>query len=243
MLSYEFNTPNYHVMYRNVPISIPPLSTFPLLGSSFYQQVQNRAGGSSCLVSGQSVTTFDNLTYSLPNVGDGCFKLIAKDCSPEANYVVLGAKVGSSKVVKVYLAQKFKVEFVPDKDGKRISDIKVNGETVQIEQGKPALRRDTKLGARSVEAFNIDYNGAYYTLSSKLYKFSVSTDGTWILVQQSKYYAGKSCGICGDANGDHLLEFKSPVSAKRVCKNANDFVWSYVLPSTCASRPTSIECA
>uniref|UniRef100_A0A6G1S5R7 Vitellogenin-6 n=1 Tax=Aceria tosichella TaxID=561515 RepID=A0A6G1S5R7_9ACAR len=242
-LSYEFDTPNYHVKYGNVPISVPPLSTFSLLGSSFYQQVQNRAGRLSCLVSGQSVSTFDNLTYLMPAVGDGCFKLIAKDCSPEANFVVLGAKVGPSKVVKVYLAQKFKVEFVPDKDGKRISDIKVNGETVQIEMDKPALRRDTKLGTQSVEAFTIDYNGAYYTLNSKLYKFSVSTDGTWILVQQSKYYAGKSCGICGDANGDHLLEFKSPVSARRICKNTADFVWSYVLPSTCASRPANIECA
>lgn len=242
-LSYEFDTPNYHVMYKNVPIGVPPLSTFPLLGSSYYQQVQHRAASLSCLVSGQQVSTFDNYTYTMPPVGDGCFKLIAKDCSPEANFIVLGARVGSGKVVKVYLAQKFKVEFVPDKDGKTISDIKVNGETVQIEQAKPALRRDIKLGPRSVEAFTIDYNGAYYTLSSRLYKFSVSTDGTWILVQQSKYYAGKSCGICGDANGDHLLELKSPVSARRVCKNTSDFVWSYVLPSTCASRPPSIECA
>jgi hypothetical protein len=244
-LSYEFETPYYHVKYGNVPISVPPVSTFALMDSSFYRQAQaGTAGGRpSCLVSGQSVSTFDNLTYLMPAVGDGCFKLIAKDCSPEANFVVLGARVGPSKVVKVYLAQKFKVEFVPDKNGTRISDIKVNGETVQIEQNKPALRRDTKLGTQSVEAFTIDYNGAYYTLDSKLYQFSVSTDGTWILVQQSKYYAGKSCGICGDANGDHLLEFKSPVSAKRICKNTSDFVWSYVLPSTCASRPANIECA
>lgn len=242
-LSFEFDTPSYHVMYRNVPIGVPPLSTFPLLGSSFYQQLQSRAGSSSCLVSGQSVITFDNLTYTMPNVGDGCFKLIAKDCSPENNYIVLGAKVGASKVLKVYLGQKFKVEFVPNEAGRNMSEIKVNGETVHIRPAEAALRRDTKLGPRSVEAFTIDNNGAYYTLTSKLYKFSVATDSTWIRVQQSKYYAGKSCGICGDANGDQLLEFKSPVSAKRVCRNTNDFVWSYVLPSTCAGRPTSIECA
>lgn len=242
-LSYEFDTPRYHVMYKNVPINIPPLSTFPLFDASYYKLLQKRASNRFCSVSGQTVTTFDNLTYTMPNVGDGCFKLITKDCSSESNFIVLGAKVGTGKVVKVYIAQKFKVEFVPDKDGKKISDIKVNGETVSIEANKKALSRDTKLGPKTVEAFNIENNGAYYTLNSKLYKFSVSTDGTWIFVQQSKYYAGKSCGICGDANGDQQLEFKSPSSAKRVCRNTNDFVWSYVLPSTCASRPATIECA
>lgn len=243
-LSYEFDTPNYHVMYKNVPLSVPSLSTFPLLDSSYYQLLQKRTRNRVCSVSGQQVTTFDNLTYTMPQVGDGCFKLIAKDCSPEANFVILGAKVGETgKVVKVYVAQKFKVEFVPDKDGKRLSDIKINGETVSIEPNKSPLRRDTKLGARQLEAFNIENNGAFYTLNSKLYKFSVSTDGTWIFVQQSKYYAGKSCGLCGDANGDRLLEFKSPTSSRKVCKDSDDFVWSYVLPSTCASRPANIECA
>lgn len=242
-LSYEFDTPQYHVQYKNVPINIPPLSTFPLLGASFYQQVQSRTGMTSCLVSGQTVNTFDNYTYQMPgDIGDGCSKLIAKDCSPEANYIVLGAKVGQTgKTVKVYVGQKFKVEFVPDKDGKRISDIKVNSDSVQVEPSKPALRRDTKIGTKSMEAFQISSNGAYYTLSSKLYKFSVSTDGTWIHVQQSKYYSGKSCGLCGDANGDQVGELKSP--RQQVCKNQADLVWSYVLPSTCASRPASIECA
>lgn len=242
-LSYEFDTPKYHVMYKNLPVSIPPLSSFPLDDRSFQQMLQKRVSNRFCSVSKQTVTTFDNFTYQMPPVGDGCFKLITKDCSPESNFIVLGAKVGDGKVVKVYLAQKFKVEFVPDKDGKRISDIKVNGETVSIEANKKPLKRDTKLGVKKVEAFKIENNGAFYTLSSKLYKFSVSTDGTWIFVQQHKYYSGKSCGICGDANGDQLLEFKSPSSAQKVCKNANDFVWSYVLPSTCASRPTTIECA
>lgn len=242
-LSYEFDTPKYHVMYKNVPISVPPLSTFPLLDASYYQMLQKRVNSRYCSVSGNIVNTFDNLTYTMPPVGDGCFKLIAKDCSPESNFIVLGAKVGSGKVVKVYLAQKFKVEFVPDKDGKKISDIKVNGETVSIEPNKPALKRDTKMGPNTVDAFTIENNGAFYSLNSKLYRFAVHTDGTWIFVQQSKYYDGKSCGICGDANGDHLLEFKSPVSPRRTCRSTNDFVWSYVLPSTCASRPANIECS
>lgn len=243
-ISYEFDTSNYHVMYKSVPLNVSPLSTFPLLESNFYGQLHQRSSNRFCSVSGQQVTTFNGLHYTMPQVGDGCFKLIAKDCSPEANFVILGAKVGETgKVVKVYVGQKFKVEFVPDKDGKRLSDIKINGETVSIEANKSPLRRDTKLGPRQLEAFKIENNGAYYTLSSKLYKFSVSTDGTWIFVQQSKYYAGKSCGLCGDANGDRQLEFKSPTSARKVCKNATDFVWSYVLPSTCASRPANIECA
>jgi len=242
-ISYEFDTPNYHVLYKSVPVSLPAPWTFSLFDASFQQMLQKRVSNRFCSVSGQVVTTFDNLTYTMPQVGDGCFKLIAKDCSPESNFVVLGAKVGSGKVVKVYIAQKFKVEFVPDKDGKRISDIKVNGQTVSIESGSSPLKRDTKLGPVKATAFMIENNGAFYTLSSKLYKFSVSTDGTWIFVQQNKYYAGKSCGICGDANGDQLLEFKSPSSARKVCKNSDDFVWSYVLPSTCASRPSTIECA
>lgn len=242
-LSYEFGTPKYHVVYRNLPISVPPVSTFPLFDASYYQSLQKRVNNRVCSVSGQQVTTFDNFTYTMPSVGDGCFKLITKDCSPENNFVVLGAKVGSGKVLKVYIGQKFKVEFVPDKDGRQMRDIKVNGETVQVKPSSAPLKRETKIGPKTLEAFSIENNSAFYTLSSKLYKFSVSTDGTWILVQQSKYYAGKSCGICGDANGDHLLELKSPSSAKKICKNTNDFVWSYVLPSTCASRPASIECA
>lgn len=242
-LSYAIDSSNYHVFYKSVPLALHSISTFPLLDSSYYQMIQRRANNRVCSVSGQQVITFDNLTYTMPQVGDGCFKLISKDCSPESNYVILGAKAGESgKVIKVYVAQKFKVEFVPDKDGKRLSDIKVNGETVSIEPNKSPLRRETKLGARQVEAFSIENNGAYYTLNSKLYKFSVSTDGTWIFVQQSKYYTGKSCGLCGDANGDRLMEFKSPTSSRKVCKDSDDFVWSYVLPSTCASRPANIEC-
>lgn len=242
-LSYEFDTPNYHVSYKGLPFSMPPLSTFPLLDSSYYQLLQSRVRNRMCSVSGNSVQTFDNLTYTLPDIADGCFKLITKDCSPENNFLVLGAKVGAGKSVKVYVAQKFKVEFVPDNGGKQVSEIKINGDKVEVPANKAPLSRQTKQGQVEKEAFNISNNGAFYTLASKLYKFSVSTDGTWILVQQSKYYAGKSCGICGDANGDQILELKSPSSMKRGCESVNDFVWAHVLPSTCPSRPADIKCA
>lgn len=239
-LSYEIQGQGMHVLYKNIPFSLPPISTFPLAGGSYYQMVRRQAGHRFCSVGSNSVTTFDNLTYTMPPINDGCFKLIAKDCSPENNFVVLGAAVGSGKVVKIYVANKYKVEFVPDKEGKSVSEIKLNGDSIRVEPEKAPIRQTTKIGPNSQEAFSIENNGAYYTLNSKLYRFSVSTDGTWIFVQQSKYYAGKSCGICGDANGNQLLEFKSP--SLKVCKNSDDFVWSHVLPSTCASRPRNVEC-
>lgn len=242
-LSYEIDGPGIHVLYKNIPFTMSPLSTFPLAGASYFQMIQRQAGHRFCTVGSQAVTTFDNFTYSMPQINDGCFKLITKDCSPEQNFIVLGAAVGSGKVIKVYVANKFKVEFLPDKEGKSVGDIKLNGQSVQLAgiESKP-VRQMTKMGPNNLEAFSIEYNGAYYTLQSKLYRFAVSTDGTWIFVQQSKYYAGKSCGICGDANGDQLQEFKSPSSPMKTCKNSSDFVWSHVLPSTCASRPTNIEC-
>lgn len=242
-LSYEIDGPGIHVLYKNIPFSMSSLSSFPLAGASYFQMIQRQAGHRFCTVGSQAVTTFDNFTYSMPQINDGCFKLITKDCSPEQNFIVLGAAVGSGKVVKIYVANKYKVEFLPDKEGKSVSDIKLNGESVQLAaiENKP-VRQMTKMGPNNLEAFSIEFNGAYYTLQSKLYRFAVSTDGTWIFVQQSKYYSGKSCGICGDANGDQLQEFKSPSSPMKICKNSQDFVWSHVLPSTCASRPTNVEC-
>lgn len=248
-ISYEFENPNVRVKYLNVPFKLPPPSTFPLFGSNYYKTIQRREENRICSVEGEIVTTFDNLTFTLPAIGDGCLKLLAKDCSPEKNFIVLGAKVGSGKLVKVYVAKKYKIEFIPDKEGKAVGEVKINGDTVPSDEllgssaNKQPVTRPIKLGqADQTDAFSIDFNGSFYTLSSKLYKFSVSTDGTWIMIHQSKYYAGKSCGICGDANGEQQLEFKSPSSSRKVCKNSTDFAWSYVLPSTCASKPTSIEC-
>ncbi|UYV65049.1 vit-6 [Cordylochernes scorpioides] len=43
-----------------------------------------------CLVHGNHVRTFDNLTFVMPEIG--CYKVIVKDCSPFHHFAVLSAK-------------------------------------------------------------------------------------------------------------------------------------------------------
>lgn len=235
-LTFKFDTPGYRVTFKSLPISFMPPSSYPLFDLSYYQRLNHRQGNTKfCSIGGNSVTTFDNMTMPLPDIEDDCYKVLSKDCSPEKNFMVLGAKKGKGKQLCVYVGQKFRIDFIPNAEGNKIADIKVNDASITVEQSKP-YKKDTMFGQKPAEAFEISYNGAFYTLSSKAYKFSALTDGSWILVNQDKYYAGKSCGICGDANGEQTTELRSPTGC--LYKNTDDFIWSYTIPSTCKSRPT-----
>lgn len=180
-----------------------------------------------------TVQTFDNLTYSLPQIDAKCFAVISADCSSEHNFLVVASKDNELITHKVFLNHKFKIEFIPSNESISVT---VNGNQISVSKTEPYIQTIT-FNSKEVETFLITFNGAYYTLDArKLFGVVLNTDGQGYSLEVDRYYTGKVCGICGDNNGDSNYEFKG--ANGQTYKHSNPFVYSYVIPDNeCVPQP------
>lgn len=167
--------------------------------------------------------TFDNVTYSLPNIDSKCFVVVAKDCSDENNFLILLKTSEQKSIIRLYLENSHRIDLIPTDQG---ISVYINANQVSVTQSEPYEHR-IKSGDKDIELFSIAYNGLYYKLEAKGLGISITTDGFGLSAGVERYYSGKVCGICGDNNGDASHEFRA--SNGRVFKNPEPFAKSYVL--------------
>ncbi|EEC06692.1 hemelipoglycoprotein precursor, putative, partial [Ixodes scapularis] len=72
---------------------------FPLLGYSNMVNYISYYKQKHCDLQGKSVRTFDNVVVNLPETD--CFKVVAKDCSPNKRFTVLARATGNAALPKV----------------------------------------------------------------------------------------------------------------------------------------------
>jgi len=182
------------------------------------------------------VRTFDNVTYVLPKIEDNCETILAKDCSPENNFMVLAAKVNDKYRLKLFLHNKLKIQLTPKGQG---MDVEVNGKSVTVTKTQPYIHT-IKYGIKDIELFSISFDNAlYYVDAMGKFGVTMSTDGFDFGVASSLYYRGKVCGICGDNSGEGTNEFRG--SDGKLYKSPNPFVYSYVVPDDNCSPPSANE--
>jgi hypothetical protein len=98
-----------------------------------------------------------------------------------------------------------------------------------------------KIGPKEVELFSVTTNGVSYEVGAPKFGVRIGTDGNGVVVGVHKYYSGKACGLCGDANGDGSDDYRT--SAGKIVSSSNVFTNSFVIPDPMCSPvlPAGVE--
>ncbi|CAN8004231.1 unnamed protein product, partial [Ixodes hexagonus] len=182
-----------------------------------------------CDLQGKSVRTFDNVIVNLPETD--CFKVVAKDCSPNKRFLVLARATGNaalSKALKAFI-QSTKVELLPVSEDSGLV-LRVDGNRVELTQGAPYSHT-----AQDVELFTVKQTNKYFEVTSLPYGLYLGFNGNVLIVQTANFYRGKLCGLCGDYNYDRQHELVGP--NLHHYNDTLEFAKSYVIPSNDCTAP------
>ncbi|GIY06719.1 vitellogenin-6 [Caerostris darwini] len=161
--------------------------------------VKNSFNDQHCKLEGDHVETFDRYEYKLPPID--CYKVIAKDCSPNEHFTILGTKINHPryhKAVKIFLG-KHKIEALPVSDASDII-IRLDGQKIDVTDTQPYLHHEGEHHHHGPD-FYITKRTFYYALHSEKYGLIVEYDGHNVIIQVSPFYRSKLCGLCGNYNG------------------------------------------
>ncbi|XP_072555899.1 vitellogenin-like [Paramormyrops kingsleyae] len=200
-----------------VPISLPiGQDTAGRQEGSISGQIHNMLQVQS--MTSETLTTFNNRRYR-NEMPISCYHILAQDCTPELKFMVLMKKdrATEAKHVTVKLAD-IDVDLYP-RDGE--VQLVVNGMQVS------ALNLPYEHPTASIR-INQNGNGlSLYAASHGLHEVYFDKN-TW-KVQVVDWMKGKTCGICGKADGEVRQELYTPNG--RLTKNSVSFAHSWVLPT------------
>ncbi|KAM7286899.1 vitellogenin-6-like [Ixodes scapularis] len=182
-----------------------------------------------CDLQGQSVRTFDNVVVQLPETD--CYKVVAKDCSPNKRFTVLARATGNAELPKALKAfiQSTLVELLPVAEDSGLV-LRVDGNRVPLTPGVPYSHT-----AHDAELFTVTLENKYFEVTSKPYGLNLGFNGNMLFVQTANFYRGKLCGLCGDYNYDRLHELVGP--NLHHYNDTLEFAKSYVVPSSDCTPP------
>ena len=177
-----------------------------------------------CNVSPTTITTFDNVTasYRLP----GCWTLTSADCSADPHYAVFIKKSGRDFPIsaKIY-AGGLSVEFEP---ASASVQVKVDDKIVAIEAGKPFVLADKSNSA--VKYMTVSRSGARFVVDVPVFRLSVIYTGDDVTSVVTADSRSQHCGLCGDMNGQKVVEWTGPGGRECPTSNGTDhIVNAYIL--------------
>ncbi|XP_064625366.1 vitellogenin-like [Lineus longissimus] len=223
LLNVSLVTPS---MARNItaqlpfPMSISARSWWPMRAM---QYLFNNHLPAICRLNGNKVRTFDKVQYDIPPVA--CDTLVAADCSPDARFLVTIATTPNSamKTLKIFIERQ-RLRIVPSGNSMRVE---VNGVTKQISP-EPLIIRQVPSDTSSPIILKIFLDGSFVKVHAPLSLVDVHFTGLEAIVNTSPFYFGKTCGLCGDFNGEQTNEFKTPT--KSVLQKPAHMAVSYLIP-------------
>ncbi|XP_029826448.3 vitellogenin-6 [Ixodes scapularis] len=226
---------NIHYKQAPVPMWFIPPRTYAFFEYTNLEEISSMYRHRVCDVQGPSIRTFDDVFFMLPDTN--CFKVLAKDCSPNEHFMIMGATTRNpmySKALRMFM-DTFKIEMMPiTDDGTPI--VRVNGKKVPVTPEEP-FRQFVNTGVRDIEVFNIMMYGSkpIYKIISDVFGIRIAYDGKGIYIQVAPMYRGKVCGLCGDYNLNKFREFMGPDMCLHY--NSTSFGNSYVVPSGECTAP------
>ncbi|KAM8874526.1 vitellogenin-like isoform 2-T2 [Spinachia spinachia] len=183
-----------------------------------------QAGSAKCSVITDTLTTFNNRRYK-NEMPSSCYQILAQDCTDELKFMVLLKKDHNERNhVNVKIAD-IDIDLYSN-----ITDVivKVNGMEIPI-SNLPHHHLNAKIQIRpkgkgiSVYAPSHGLQEVYYNKNS------------WT-VRVVDWMKGKTCGLCGKADGEVRQEYRTPNG--RLTKNAVSYAHSWVLPALSCSDTT-----
>ncbi|XP_055885752.1 uncharacterized protein LOC106063555 isoform X2 [Biomphalaria glabrata] len=184
-----------------------------------------------CIISQESIRTFDQVTYPIPDTLGSCRAILAMDCSDEKTFAINMIRANSSSMSNAFqlLYESIEVEIQPS-----IVDIlvKVNGNIIELEENKPVSFTKLLQYQRTEKYLIITKKDLGVHFSLPLAGISVHMDSLLLKIQVSELFKGRLCGLCGNFDYQVSWEYEGP--SYEIYRTPKSFTYAYVLPDqTC----------
>ncbi|XP_066548081.1 vitellogenin isoform X2 [Amia ocellicauda] len=216
-----------------VPINIPSkclsdTNMYPC--TNYFKNLPNlfvQGMKAHCSVTGNNFITFNNVRFTSP-VPKGCYHVLAQDCTGDLNFLVLMKEEANRKQIDIrtpigninmYLGSTREHGLVFNNAALPLSllPFKDPSGTLLISSLERGLL---------VEAPALGLDRVYF-----------SGDSVKVAIQP--WMTGKTCGLCGHADGEKLTEFRMP--NVNTAKSPNHFVHSWLLRDESCSSACNLQ--
>jgi hypothetical protein len=200
------------------------------------QKLTRNQAPASCRIEPEYIGTFDNMTYRY-EIND-CMHLLFKDCSGKIPIAVMAKSVSSSDSTKVVeiLSGISKVVLKPksSSEPKEMTiSLKVKDEkkSVELTHGQVHTERCPESGNVLVQMKR--YSDNVYNVWFHKEMLQVITDGVRIEIVAPQLVHGRTCGLCGDFNGENTADLKTPQQC--IMKKERFAAYTYLLKEESSS--------
>lgn len=179
-----------------------PISMRNPLKYNIMQKITMKQTPSSCRIEPNYIGTFDNKTYSY-QIND-CWHLLFKDCSNQLVPVAVMAKTVPSGHKNVRVISGQVIVLVEE----RQIQLNIHGDHKVITLDK-GMTRYYKVNNKVVLWLK-RYHDEVLTIHLPQENLLVITDGKRIEISAPLLLRQRSCGLCGDLNGENTADIKTP---------------------------------
>merc|ERR1719219_1002127 len=229
----EYNGRRYDIMNIRLPTLLK--GVFPIsLRTPFLFVGLNRITqiAPSCHVAPNHVRTFDRKTYNYE--GNNCFHLLFKDITEKIPVAVMARNLQKvSKEVKI-LAGVAEVLMTPISATNLKIQLNLNGhpQIVEVLPGEVKVIRHNGLEILHIKRFEDNVYGVHVVQQQIMVMFC----GKHVQIFGNPLLRARSCGLCGDLNGETTTDLKTP---ERCIMSRPQFAaYSYMIQESCQGIPS-----
>jgi hypothetical protein len=223
-----------NIRLPNILNGVLPISLHDPLMYTPIQKISANQIPASCRVEPTRISTFDNKTYTYEL--NNCYHLLFRDCTEKIPVAVMAKTLtGLNKEVKI-LAGIAEMIMTPVSATNMKIQLIVKGKPVPVEAqpGVPLIIRNEQ-GLEILEI--VRYQDNVYLVKAIQESLWVLFDGKNAEISGSTLLRSRSCGLCGDLNGENTADLKTP--ERCIMSRPRLAAYSYMIQeASCAGIPS-----